>query len=187
MLAYVFWHWPFPQLDRQSYEKNLIAFHEILKATGPAGFHFSATFRLPNAPWTGHVGETYEDWYVVENSAALDILNDAAISGVRKVPHDASARGAMGGIAGLYRLRFGEPKLMLAHEACWFAKPAGMSYEEFNRLVQPEVESAGSALWGRQMTLGPTSEFCWHSTGASALPDLPEVNKIPLDLVWSGQ
>ena len=49
----------------------------------------------------------YEDWHLLENSTALDVLNGAAISQARQRPHDRIAAMAADGTAGLYGLRMG--------------------------------------------------------------------------------
>ncbi|HEX4205118.1 MAG TPA: hypothetical protein VHZ51_13175 [Ktedonobacteraceae bacterium] len=188
MLAYVFWHRPASGVDVQIYEKNLVAFHEILRAQKPAGFLFSIVFRLPRAPWSDEAGATYEDWYLVENSAVLDVLNETAVTGQRKAPHDRAASNAVGGTAGLYRPHSGTPDLATSQTACWFSKPAGMPYEELYNLLQPTMQrdTAGS-LWRRQMTLGPTSEFCWRGSHDPVLPGVLQGSKLALTLLWSGQ
>ncbi len=70
MLAYIFWHWPYPQVDKASYQHYLIDFHDALRAQKPAGFHYSTVFQLEHAPWIDTEGEVYEEWYVVTNLAA---------------------------------------------------------------------------------------------------------------------
>src|SRR5436190_17066242 len=107
MLAYVFWHTPAPSADRERYERLLIDFHKTLGAHAPPGFKASFVFRTQNAPWIGNGGPAYEDWYIIEDSAALDAINDAAISGPRKAPHDLVASLAAAGAAGLYQLKTG--------------------------------------------------------------------------------
>ena len=83
MLAYVFWHWHNPQIDTDTYQKYLQQFHQTLSAHKPEGFHYSRVLAMQQFPWLERSEETYEDWYIVENSAALDPLNDAAVAGVR--------------------------------------------------------------------------------------------------------
>src|SRR4051794_15380391 len=107
MLAYVFWHTPTSGAKRDEYERLLIGFHQALASHAPAGFRTSFVYRVENAPWIGAGAAAYEDWYILENSAALDALNDAAVSGPRKAPHDLVASFAASGAAGLYRLKSG--------------------------------------------------------------------------------
>lgn len=179
MLAYVFWHWPVGAIDRRTYEANLLRFHAALKSQPLDGFVESATYRLPATPWLSSAG--YEDWYQVESFAALGALNDAAVSGSRREPHDEAARAAAGGTAGIYRLRGGAIDSALVRCASWFSKPAGMTYDELFSALRGWTSSSGDALWQRQMVLGPTPEFCLRS---SRKPDLPERFKplfVPVD------
>jgi hypothetical protein len=159
MLAYVFWHWRRPDVDGASYAGRLAAFHEALRRSAPPGFGGSSTFRAGRAPWVA-TDESYEDWYLTDGSAALDPLNDASVSGICREPHDAAARSAAGGTAGLYRLRFGSAEVASARVAYWFSKPAGTSYVDLYARLAPLTGSPRCGLWGRQMTLGPTPEFC---------------------------
>jgi hypothetical protein len=170
MLAYVFWHLPAPGADIERYERLLIDFHKVLKANAPVGFIASLIFRIQNAPWIGSGGPAYEDWYIVENSASLDPLNDAAVSGARKAPHDLVAALAASGAAGLYRLKTGQLDSMPAARHCfWFAKPA-LTYTEFFGQLRPITEALQTNLWLRQMVLSAGPEFCLRS---ATKPDLP--------------
>ena len=85
MLAYVFWHQPTGEGARDEYERALVEFHRVLTGDPPAGFLGSATYRLPGVGWAPD-GDVYEDWYLVRDSAALDPLNEAAVSGRRGPP-----------------------------------------------------------------------------------------------------
>ena len=172
MLAYVFWHWRTTHAEQSTYQESLISFHKALREQQPAGFQYSIVFRLERAPWLGRDKDTYEEWYLVESFAALGVLNEAAVSGLCKEPHHQVAKDAAGGAGGIYRLWLGEPGLATAQVALWFAKPDGMSYEQLR--AQPEIASAAGSIWQRQMTLGPTAEFCWHSPHGHSLPKVFE-------------
>jgi hypothetical protein len=167
MLAYVFWHWHTNEVDWVSYVTHLTKFQDSLRNAKPKGLLHAESFQTGQLPWLG-ADSGYEDWYVVNGSADLDILNDAAISGVHQSPHDQIARLAAGGTAGLYRLRVGTLQLEKTRFATWFHKPAGFSYQKLYELIQPSIET-GATLWGRQMTLGPTPEFCLHSSAQTKL------------------
>lgn len=164
MLAYVFWHWPQPQIETGSYVDHMVAFHQTLAANKPDGFRESVVFRISNASWLNTDGEAYEEWYLLDDSAAMDRLNEAAVSGVCEEPHNRVAREAADGTGGLYRLRAGAEDLAQARYAVWLSKPSGVSYKDFYASTEPLTSQPGVALWGRQMTLGPTTEFCIHST-----------------------
>jgi hypothetical protein len=168
MLAYVFWHWPRPNVAAEDYETRQRAFHEALKAAPSAGFLHSFTHAFSGAPWAGG-GLAYEDWYLVEDSAALDHLNDAAVSASRQAPHDLAAAAAAGGTAGLYALRMGEVHGSYA-VSNWFSKPDGMPYDALFAALAPVVKASRGALWMRRMTLGPATEFCLQSTEPVPLP-----------------
>ena len=170
MLAYVFWHWPQSTVDSNTYIDHLIDFHNTLGANKPPGFHHSVVFRIRGVNWLNTDDEAYEEWYLLDDSAAMDHLNDAAVSGVCEEPHNRVAREAAGGTGGLYRLRAGNGELSAARYALWLSKPAGVSYKDFYTALEPLTSQPGVALWGRQMTLGPTTEFCIHSTNAIELP-----------------
>ena len=164
MLAYVFWHWPRPDIERGQYLDHLAEFHRTLDANKPPGFQRSVVFRIHGANWLKTDGEAFEEWYLVDDSAALDPLNDGAISGACEEPHNRVAREAADGTGGLYRLRAGSAAdLDQAKFATWLSKPAGVSYKDFYAGLESLTSQPGVALWGRQMTLGPTTEFCIHS------------------------
>jgi hypothetical protein len=169
MLAYVFWHWPLATVGERQYQDRQRHFHAALAAAPSSGFHRSCSHGIGGAPWAAEGGPAYEDWYLVDDSAALDRLNAAAISASRKAPHDAAAEVAAGGTAGLYTLRLGaapgQPRF-----AAWFGKPEGMRYDELMALLRPLVDG-GASLWMRFMVLGPTPEFCLQSDAAILLPD----------------
>jgi hypothetical protein len=103
MLTYVFWHSPAGGVAPSIYEESLTAFHRALAAHAPPGFGTSAAFAFRGAPWFA-AESGYLDWYKVEDFASLGALNDAAVAGARKDPHDKVAQLAGAGLGGLYRL-----------------------------------------------------------------------------------
>jgi len=125
----------------------------------------------------------YEDWYLVRDMAALAPLNEGAVSGPRLEPHNAVARLAAGGTAGLYGLNAGTALEGPAH-AAWFGKPAGMSYAALFELLRPLVDSAQGGLWMRQLVLGPTPEFCLQSGAPVVLPPSIDAKYLALSPVW---
>ncbi len=169
MLAYVFWHWRRPEVPPVAYEALQRRFHAALAAAPPAGFHGSRCLGISGAPWAAGGQDAYEDWYLLDGSAALDPLNAGAVTASRQVPHDAAAAAAANGTAGLYLLRAGGAATGPG-TATWFAKPAGMSYAGLATALDPLVRSEAAALWGRQMVLGPSPEFCLHTARPVALP-----------------
>ncbi len=170
-LAYVFWHWPLPESEQDAYESSLMRFHRALAQRKPEGFRRSVVFRLRGVPWAETDGRVYEDWYLVEDFAALGLLNEGAVIGVSQDPHDRVAVQAEGGAGGLYRLRAGEPTVSQARHALWFSKPHGLSYDDLDGSLSASVEGAGAGLWQRQLVFGPAPEFCLLTPDVIALPD----------------
>ena len=185
MLAYVFWHWPQSSIDRDVYLDHLADFHRTLAANKPGGFQRSTVYRISGANWLNTSGEAYEEWYLLDDSAAMDRLNEAAVSGVCEEPHNRVARQAADGTGGLYRFRAGQENLAQSRFAVWLSKPAGVSYNTFFDAMQPLTSQQGVGLWGRQMTLGPTTEFCLHSSSSIQLPANYTGQTLQLEVVWS--
>jgi hypothetical protein len=156
VLAYLFWHGPPPDLAPERYEAALAAFHRALARHAPAGFHGSAAFRVQGTPWVGD----YEDWYLVEDWAALGALNEAAVSGPRREPHDAVAQLSADGAGGVYGLVRGQPDPAPARWALWLDKPRGEPYADFIESIGPLADEGGGGVWQRQLVLGPGREFC---------------------------
>jgi hypothetical protein len=183
MLAYVFWHWRRADVAAADYEARQRAFHAALTAAPPAGFVSSASAAIAGAPWAHGGGEAYEDWYLVRDSAALDPLNEGAVTAGRARPHDSAAAVAAGGTAGLYRARIGRPAERPRH-ALWFAKPQGVSYAALEGELAPVAEAARGALWIRQMVLGPSPELCLRTEEPARLPPRYAPIAIALRTVW---
>jgi len=146
VLAYLFWHRSRAGEPSEHYERRLIEFHDALKGV----LVESATFRLQRLPFAETSG--YEDWYLVDDWAALGELNSAAVDAALSAPHDAVARVAAEGWGGIYRLVRGTPEALSG--AHWTSKPEGERYASFLRR-QP-----AHTIWQRQLVLGPAPEFC---------------------------
>jgi len=183
MLAYVFWHWRRGDVVASDYEHAQRRFHAALRAAPSSGFARSHSVALRGAPWAAAGGEAYEDWYLVDVSAALDPLNSAAITASRAAPHDAAAALAAGGAAGLYALRAGRAPDTPRH-AQWFGKPSGMSYAALDAALADVLERGKAALWMRYMVLGPTPEFCVQSVAPLKLPTPFTATAFELRTVW---
>lgn len=168
MLAYVFWHVPAAEVATDDYEARLAAFHAELRAGAPAGLGRTATVALRAVPWLGGAAG-YEDWYLVEDFAALGALNQAAVSGARKQPHDAAAAAAMSGVAGIMGHVSGPPLDAAPGWAAWLSKPGRLGYDAFHSELSAVLPPHASA-WQRQMTLGPASEYCVLAAGELELP-----------------
>jgi hypothetical protein len=149
MLAYLFWHWPAEGADPDGYARDLLAFHDALGLPG------SHSVRLRRAPFDDAPSPVFEDWYPVAGWAAIGELNERAVTGARRGPHDQAAAHAAGGAGAIYRrLTEDRPSQPLAC-AAWLHKPAGRPYDEF----LPELTATGATVWQRQLVLGPAPEF----------------------------
>ena len=160
MLAYVFFHRAAPGVETRDYEAALRRFHAALAGDLPQGFIGSSTYR---------VGGAYADWYLVEGSAALDVLNEAAVSGARSASHDSVAHMATDGAGKLLALVSGSAATGAAFEIR-FSKPAGMGYPELYDRLKPWTDRAEVTLWRRMMVLGPPPEFCLLAPSEIQLP-----------------
>ena len=166
MLAYVFWHVPRAEAATREYESLHREFRQALESSAIRGFRGARMFRLGSIPWLG--GRSgYEDWYLLDDSAALDVLDAAAITEARQRPHDRVAAQAADGTAGLYGLRLGSQ--ITPRIAYWLSKPDGMSYAGFESSLAALIAD-GCCLWSRRMVLGPTPEFCLHAPAPRELP-----------------
>ena len=174
MLAYLLWHTPLGT-DTAAYEHGLAAFHGALAASPPDGFVRSWTLRVDRPAWLPDGAAHYLDWYLVESYAALGLLNDAAVSGTRRDPHDGMAALARTATAGLVGLVGGSPDVPAAPVLGLLDKPAGQPYASFRPALAAAVGQApGTSCWMRQMTLGPGPEF-FVLAGAGTLPAVPWV------------
>jgi hypothetical protein len=160
LLAYVFSHRPADGVDVAGYEDSLRQFHAALASAAPSGFVTSNTFRTADG---------YNDWYMVESSAALDVLNAAAVSGARSAVHDAAARMAAGGSGKLLNLHAGEYFNVDGFEVR-FAKPVGTSYVDLYARLQAWTSAPEVSLWRRMMVLGPPPEFSLVTPSEVTLP-----------------
>ncbi len=159
MLAYVFWHWPNPDVPVGDYESLQRSFHSALASSAPSGFVCSCVFRLEGkAPWLGSGAAHYADWYLLENSAAIDALNVAAVSGPCERPHAEVARAMAAGAGSLFALRgdtLASP-VSAARNATFLTKPRDMPYPDFYAQLPTTTQAS---LWRRALVLGPTPEF----------------------------
>ncbi len=168
LLAYLFWHWPQPGTPIPAYEHDLLNFHASLAARPPDGFVRSAACAVGAVSWLPGHHDCYEDWYLVQGWTALGGLNRAAVGPAHAGPHDQVAERAAGGTAGLYACHSGDDAAGQT-ESAWFAKPPGWSYGELFAALG-ECLAQGSALWQRQLTLGPAPEFCLRAATRPVLP-----------------
>lgn len=174
MLAYVFWHQRASNVAKEEYQERLVAFHQILQERGIQGLKGSIVLEIPQLPWMREGSEVYEDWYLVENSATLDLVDEAAVSGICREPHNQVARLAGYGTGGLYRLKSvatAPTTFTGIRSVTWFSKPASMSYAQLYSLLQAANIEQQDIFWQRQMTMGPALEFCVHTSQTYLLPE----------------
>ena len=170
MLAYLFWHEPRPEVQADRYVALLRAFHRALAAAPPPSFRRSWSVRLRAAPWDAGPGTPFEDWYLVDDWAALGTLNDAAVRPPREDAHDAIAALATNAAGGLYALQHGGVEGPAAW-AGWVAKPDRMPYETFVPELVAAVDAAGGgAVLRRQLVLSPAPEYVVLAERAPTLP-----------------
>ena len=170
MLAYLFWHEPRAEVDPERYVELLQGFHRALAAAPPPSFVRSWSVRLDVAPWDAGPRHAFEDWYLVEDWAALGTLNHAAVRAPRDEAHDAIASRATNGAGGLYLLQHGTLDGP-APWAGWVVKPHGEPYDTFEPQLRAAVDAAGGgAVLRRQMVLGPAPEYAVLAGTEPALP-----------------
>src|SRR4051795_1350216 len=168
MLAYLFWHEPQPEVDAERYVGLLLGFHRALAAAPPPSFVRSWSVRLDVAPWDA--GPAFEDWYLVEDWAALGTLNEAAVRAPREDAHDAIAGLATNGAGGLYLLQHGTLDGP-APWTGWVVKPPGEPYETFEPELRAAVDAAGGGGGPGRHTGGrPAPEYALLAGREPALP-----------------
>jgi len=193
LLAFVFWHRPAPAVTASDYEGHLSDFHRSLRDQPVRGLVGSQTYGCDRLPFAEQPG--YEDWYLLEDFAALGTLNDAAIDPRHRPAHDSVAGLAENGTGGIYRIHDASPTtnvagaLLGADTATWFPKPPGTTYEQLQDHVRTVTDGATAAeptLWRRQLTLGPAPEFCLRSRGPLEVPAPLEATVVRLRPLGSG-
>jgi len=160
VIAYQFFHQIEDGADDVEYEAGLRHFHVAMREAGIPGFVGSRTYRT---------GDTYFDWYVVETSAALDYLNDAAVTGSRSPLHDSVAVHAVSFTGKLLKLAAGRYDPEFGVEIR-FSKPRGMLYPDLYRQLEPWTARPDTSLWRRMMVLGPAPEFSLLARTEVVLP-----------------
>jgi len=183
ILGYVFWHRPRRGTKVGEYERMLAGFQSSLKSHPPDGLIEALSFRTEGWPWSREGSLSYEDWYLVKDFASLGLLNEAAVSGSSRRPHDEVAKDADAGSGGVYGRIWGKLPLGDARFAAWMSKPLGESYASFFEEVERIVRHVPTSLWRRQMVLGRATEFCLHSDRRVRLPRALRPRTVPLRLV----
>jgi hypothetical protein len=162
MLAYIFWHRPFPHIDSGRYEQSIMNFQSDLTQMHLPGLRAATSFRIEAVPWlSNHTG--YEDWYLLEGSWAMDPLNGFAITGRMQPSHDTAAAQMEEGQGGLYAHAGGDPLAAPQSSVFWLTRPRGISWQAALEPLRARYPQAN--VWRRQMVLGPAKEFAVEVPG----------------------
>jgi hypothetical protein len=212
VLAYLFWHRPLESSDPTAYEESVLTFHRSLARSRPVGLCGSAAFRVAELPWriaperaaqpAAGSAAAYEDWYLVEDFAALGVLNEAAVGRGHRSAHDDAARRLGAGAGGLYALIEGDrseagqgsgiDSIAEATLATWVARPPGSKQRMLGELLGDGMDPRHASLWRRQLVLGPAPEFCLVSSdppqgvAPTRLPEGWTAAILDRRLLWSG-
>jgi hypothetical protein len=221
MLAYLLWHRPADGIERAAYERACERFHRSLQHSPPAGFRGSAVFAVAEHPWrasapleqsrpadpieaesspdhaserspSGEHGRTYEDWYLLEDFAALGVLNEAAVAHGHRSAHDDLAKRFGTGAGGLYRVLEGHPDLAGTPLAVWVARPPGAPRRALGELLGDGIDPEHASLWRRQLVLGPAPEYCLLTREPPAgvaptrLPEGWRATVCEREMIWHG-
>ncbi len=169
MLAYIFWHRPFPHIDSNAYEESIMRFQSDLAQLRLPGLRNTASFRIEPVPWlSNHAG--YEDWYLLEGSWAMDPLNGFAVTGRAQPSHDTAAAQMEEGQGGLYAHAGGDQRTAPQSSVFWLTRPRGISWQAALDPLRARCPQAN--IWRRQMVLGPAREFAVEMPGDTEI-DVP--------------
>lgn len=178
----MFWHWRSEGHEPAAYEDALVAFHASLADSPPTGLEGSAAFSIAGAPWIPTEGQGYQDWYLVDDWAALGALNLAAVQNPHADVHRRIAQASAQGVGAVYELQHGEPDLRRAGAARWITKPREVAYADFYATCPTRP---GESLWRRQLVLGPAPELCRLGSAGDRLTTGAETLVTPLDVLWA--
>jgi hypothetical protein len=161
VLAYVFWHTPAAGAEVEEYEQSQLAFHRSLAHSRPVGMTGSVLARVGELPWLG--APAYEDWYLLEDYAALGVLNSAAVGRGHRTAHDRAAHRVGAGTAALFALLDGAPHTAALGQrslSVWVERPFGSQPPMLADMLADGAGDGGASLWRRQLVLGPAPELC---------------------------
>jgi hypothetical protein len=198
VLAYLSWHRPAATVEIDAYEQALEQFHRSLAHRPPCGFRGSAALRAPQLPWlAASVSATstvdaepgrvhavqdggYEDWYLLDDWAAVGVLEEAAVSRGHHGAHERIASRAGPATSSIYRLLEGHAELGAARVAVWVSSAPGPERPSLEALLADGIDPSSGSLWRRCLGLGPAPEFCLL---AAQTPDGAAPSRLPHDWV----
>jgi hypothetical protein len=194
MLAYLSWHRAAAGVEPERYEQALERFHRSLAHRPPSGFRGSATARLPELPWLAPVAGSegapgYEDWCLIDDWAAVGVLEEAAVSRGHITAHDEAASMAGAATGAVYRLVEGQP-LLSAARAVWVTRKPGHEHPLLSALLGDGIDPQRDGLWRRCIGLGPAPEHCLLAAeppvGAAAdrLPEGWTAQTLVRETIW---
>ena len=210
MLAYLLWHRPAEGSEQKAYELAAEGFHRSLHHAPPAGFQGSAIYRVEALQWldppfggqAGGAGSEsgggigYEDWYLLDDFAALGVLNEAAVAHRHRTAHDEVARRFGTGAGGLYGLMEGRPDLSSTPLGIWISRPpvsrSPAAKPALAEMLGDGIDPEHSSLWRRSLVFGPAPEYCLlaHEPPAGISPSrLPQGWRATIttrEEIWNG-
>ncbi len=113
-------------------------------------------------------GAGYEDWYLLDDWAAVGVLEEAAVSQGHVSVHEQLASRALVATSAVYRLVEGHAPLASARVAVWVGRPRGHERPSLEALLGDGMDPATGCLWRRCLGLGPAPEFCLLATEVPA-------------------
>jgi hypothetical protein len=171
-ILYVFWHHAAVHVATSDYEARLLHFRQALNEVDAAASGLSApatSYALDAMPWLESASRICIDLYALPNTAAMELLNHAAVHGPLTEPHAAIARLYGAGLGSLYQLQLGALQPQGLSHSYWLRKPHGLTYESLYAMLTP-LMPANAFLARRMMVLGASMEFALFSPTPIALP-----------------
>jgi hypothetical protein len=198
MLAYLSWHRAAAGVEQAAYEQTLERFHRSLAHRPPNGFRGSAAMRLQELPWLAPVrgaepdAAGYEDWYLLDDWAAVGVLEEAAVGRGHETAHHAIAARAGAATSSIYRLVEGSAHPGAVPVAVWVSREAGHDSPSLGALLGDGMDAQRDGLWRRCLGLGPAPEHCLLAAGAiagvaaSRLPSGWIARELRREALWAG-
>ena len=146
MLAYIFWHRPYPEVDTKTYRNSIARFQESLRRNPSPGFIDAWSWSVEAVPWLDHQ-PGYEDWCLLEGSWAMDPLNAYATTGETQPKHDVVAGQMTAGAGGLYARVWGEPCSRPRSTVAWLTRPRGIDWRSTPSAPLSPTAHAGNDRW----------------------------------------